>query len=152
MATSKQARKEPLTTIGVNQSTIALLDEYLADKNLSRKEFVEKAIKYFIKTGFDLNENLSQLSPVQNAVADLKEMQEKTEEQNKVVMNILTNLFDMQKTYVQKALPAQEKAKDGEEYKTRYKKIKATLLLLAENKCSVRVGQIKRVISEYMDL
>ena len=141
MATSKQARKEPLTTIGVNQSTIALLDEYLADKNLSRKEFVEKAIKYFIKTGFDLNENLSQLSPVQNAVADLKEMQAKTEEQNKVVMNILTNLFDMQ-----------EKAKDGEEYKTRYKKIKATLLLLAENKCSVRVGQIKRVISEYMDL
>ncbi len=152
MATSKQARREPITTIAVNQSTIVLLDEYLADKNLSRKEFVEKAIKYFIKTGFDLNENLSQLSPVQNAVTDLKEMQAKTEEQNKVVMNILTNLFDMQKAYVQKALPAQEKAKDGEEYKTRYKKIKATLLLLAKNKCSVRVGQIKRVISEYMDL
>ena len=152
MGTSKQARKEPLTTIAVNQSTIALLDDYLVDKNLSRKEFVEKAIKYFIKTGFDLNENLSQLSPVQNAVADLKEMQAKTEEQNKAVMNILTNLFDMQKAYVQKALPAQEKAKSGEEYKTRYKKIKAVLLMLAENKCSVRVGQIKRVISEYMDL
>ena len=58
----------------------------------------------------------------------------------------------MQKAYVQKALPAQEKAKDGEEYKTRYKKIKAVLLMLAENKYCVRVGQIKRVISEYMDL
>ena len=41
MAT-KQTRKEPLTTIAVNQSTIALLDDYLVDKNLSRKEFVEK--------------------------------------------------------------------------------------------------------------
>ena len=151
MAT-KQTRKEPLTTIAVNQSTIALLDDYLVDKNLSRKEFVEKAIKYFIKTGFDLNENLSQLTPVQNAVADLKEMQAKTEEQNKVVMGILNNMFEMQKAYVQKALPAQEKAKSGEEYKTRYDKINSFLLILAENKCSVRVGQIKRVISEYMDL
>ena len=151
MAT-KQTRKEPLTTIAVNQSTIALLDDYLVDKNLSRKEFVEKAIKYFIKTGFDLNENLSQLTPVQNAVADLKEMQAKTEEQNKVVMGILNNMFEMQKAYVQKALPAQEKAKSVEEYKTRYYKVKSFLSMLSENKCSVRVGQIKRVISEYMDL
>ena len=151
MAT-KQTRKEPLTTIAVNQSTIALLDDYLVDKNLSRKEFVEKAIKYFIKTGFDLNENLSQLTPVQNAVADLKEMQAKTEEQNKVVMGILNNMFEMQKAYVQKALPAQKKKKSGEEYKTRYYKVKAFLSMLSENKCSVRVGQIKRVISEYMDL
>ena len=152
MASSKQARKEPITTIAVKQSIIEQLDNYLLDKNLSRSAFVEKAINYFVKTGFDLNENLSQLSPVQNAVADLKEMQAKTEEQNKAVMGILTNLFDMQQVYVQKALPAQEMAKSGEEYKNRYKKIKAILLKLSENKCSVRIGQIKRIISEYMDL
>ena len=102
MAT-KQTRKEPLTTIAVNQSTIALLDDYLVDKNLSRKEFVEKAIKYFIKTGFDLNENLSQLTPVQNAVADLKEMQAMTLDQ-KIALSLtkiaeFNNKFTL-KTYI----------------------------------------------------
>ncbi len=150
MATKE--RKEPLTTIAVNKSTIELLDTYLQDKNLSRKEFVEKAIKYFVKTGYDLNDNISQLSPVQNIVADLKEMQAKNEEQNGVVLNVLTSIFEMQKMYTQKALPAQKQVQNAMEYKTRYHKIKESLLELSENKCAVRIGKIKRIIKEYMDL
>ncbi len=149
---SKQNRKNPITTIAVSQDVILKLDEYLKGKNLSRKEFVEKSIDYFIRTGFDLNDDVSKLSPVQDIVQDLKEMQKKTAEQNGTVLNVLTKIFEMQKTYTQKTLPAQEKIQDAIEYKTRYGKIKQALFKLSENKSAVRVGQIKRIINEYLDL
>ncbi len=151
MAT-KQTRKEPQTTIAVNQSVINELDEYLKDKGLSRKEFVEKSIKYFIRTGFDLNSSVSELSPLQNAVADLKELHQNAAAQNDAVLEILRGMQAVQQSYVQKALPAQETAKDAEVYKYRYGKIKAALLQLSENKKAVRIGKIQRIIKEYLDI
>ncbi len=151
MAT-KQTRKEPQTTIAVNQSVINELDEYLKDKGLSRKEFVEKSIKYFIRTGFDLNSSISELSPLQNAVEDLKELHNNAAAQNDAVLEILKGMQAVQQSYVQKALPAQKTAQDAEGYKYRYNKIKALLLQLADNKKSVRIGKIKRIINEYLDL
>ena len=49
---SKQTRKNPITTISVSQTVINELDEYLKNSGMSRKEFVEKAVKYFIETVF----------------------------------------------------------------------------------------------------
>ena len=118
MAT-KQTRKEPQTTIAVNQSVINELDEYLKDKGLSRKEFVEKSIKYFIRTGFDLNSSVSELSPLQNAVQDLKDLHQNAAEQNNAVLEILKGIQAVQQSYVQKALPAQKSVKDAEIYKYR---------------------------------
>ncbi len=151
MAT-KQTRKEPQTTIAVNQSVISELDEYLKDKGLSRKEFVERSIKYFIRTGFDLNSNISELSPLQNAVADLKELQNNAAVQNNAVLELLQKMYEIQNGYVRKALPAQKTAKDAELYKYKYTKIKAALFQLMENKKVVRIGKIQRIINEYLDL
>ena len=151
MAT-KQTRKEPQTTIAVNQSVINELDEYLKDKGLSRKEFVEKSIKYFIRTGFDLNSSVSELSPLQNAVQDLKDLHQNAAEQNNAVLEILKGIQAVQQSYVQKALPAQKSVKDAEIYKYRYNKIKAALLQLSDNEKAVRVGKIQRIIKEYLDL
>lgn len=149
---TKQTRKEPLTTIGVNQSTIAILDEYLKDKNLSRKEFVEKAVNYFVRTGFDLNDNISQLTPIQNAVEDLKELHESTKTQNDALFTLLNKIHEVQNQYVQKALPAQESAQNAELYKERYFKIKNILIEISNNKTVVRIGKINRIIKEYLDL
>ena len=140
---SKQTRKNPITTISVSQNIITELDEYLINSGMSRKEFVEKAIKYFIRTGFDLNSNISELTPLQNAVQDLKELHEKEETKNNAIMLLLQNIYK-----AQKALPTKEDIK----MEDRYNKAKKALLKLLENKKSVRVGKIRQIINDYFDL
>lgn len=140
---SKQTRKNPITTISVSQNIITELDEYLINSGMSRKEFVEKAIKYFIRTGFDLNSNISELTPLQNAVQDLKELHEKEETKNNAIMLLLQNIYK-----AQKALPTKEDIKKED----RYNKAKKALLKLLENKKSVRVGKIRQIVNNYFDL
>ena len=149
---TKQTRKEPQTTIAVNQNVIKELDNYLKDKNLSRKEFVEKAIKYFVRTGFDLNSSVYELTPLQNVVEDLKTLHDDAKIQNDAVLNLLKTMYNIQNNYVQKALPAQEILQDAEGYKFRYFKIKNILTELASKQNSVRMGKIKRLINDFLDL
>lgn len=140
---SKQTRKNPITTISVSQTVINELDEYLKNSGMSRKEFVEKAVKYFIRTGFDLNSDFSELTPLQNAVQDLQELKRKEETKNDAIMMLLQNIYK-----AQKALPTKEDIKTED----RYNKAKKALLKLLENKKSVRVGKIRQIVNNYFDL
>lgn len=149
---TKQTRKEPITTIAVNQSVIIILDKFIKGKNLSRKEFVEKAVLYFEKTGADINTDFSQLTPLQNAVEDLKQIKEEQEKQNNSILSVIQNIYEMQQRYYQKALPAEKNVIELNEYKNRYLKIKKILSDLAINKHSVRIGKIKKIINDYFDI
>lgn len=152
---TKQTRKEPITTISVNQSDIKVLDEYLSDKNLSRKEFVEKAIKYFVRTGFDLNDNVSSVTPLQNAVEDLKALQREQSTQNNAVMTLLQNIALAQSKAV-KALPNKgEVTRLSEElasYKHKYNEAKQELTKMSANKFHVSPNRIKDLLSKVFNL
>lgn len=149
MATKQ--RKEPLTTIAVNKSVIELLDKYLDGKNLSRKEFVEKAIIYFERTGFDLNASVSETSELQNAVAELKEETQKSRSFNTSVLNLMQNIYNAQLAN-QKLIPAQIKAQKDADYKARYLQVKNRLTEMCNNKHAIRVGRIKNLLSEFFDI
>lgn len=152
---TKQTRKEPQTTIAVNQSAIKELDNYLSDKNLSRKEFVEKAISYFVRTGFDLNDNISSVTPLQNAVEDLKALQKEQSNQNNAVMTLLQNIALAQSKAV-KALPNKgEVTKLSEElatYKHKYTQAKQELTKMSANKFHVSPNRIKDLLSKVFDI
>lgn len=152
---TKQTRKEPQTTIAVNQSVIQKLDKYLSDKNLSRKEFVEKAIDYFVRTGFDLNDNISAVTPLQNAVEDLKSLQKEQASQNNAVMALLQNIVLVQKQ-VTKALPLQtDVAKLSEDltiYKQKYTQAKKELKKLSNNKWHISTNRIKYILNNIFDI
>ena len=57
MAETKQTRKTPLTTIGISQELAERLDNLLTNQyqGMKRKDFVEGAITYFERTGYPLN-------------------------------------------------------------------------------------------------
>ena len=56
MDESKQNRKTPLTTVSISQEMASRLDELLKNKypGMKRKEFLEGAVLYFERTGYDL--------------------------------------------------------------------------------------------------
>lgn len=57
MAETKQTRKTPLTTIAISQELAERLDNLLTNhyQGMKRKDFVEGAILYFARTGYPLN-------------------------------------------------------------------------------------------------
>ncbi len=65
MIESKQKRKTPLTTIAISQEYAQKLDEYTKSFALTRKDFVELAIDYFLRTGFDIRGEAFDLSPLE---------------------------------------------------------------------------------------
>lgn len=65
MTESKQKRKTPLTTIAISQEYAQKLDEYIKGVALTRKDFVELAIDYFLRTGFDIRSEAFDLSPLE---------------------------------------------------------------------------------------
>lgn len=145
-------RKEPLTTIAVSIATATKIDEFIEGKNLSRKQFVEMSLDYFLRTGYDLKSDYSDLTPLQNVVEDLKETNNKQRVQNNTIISLLQKIEEMQTVYVQKALPAQTEAKTNEEYKKIYIKLKKILSSLCINQKSIRIGKIKKIVDEIMYL
>lgn len=142
-------RKEPLTTIAVNKSSIDKLDKYLLGKNLSRKQFVEKAIDYFIRTDFDLNDNVSVVSPIQNALLDFKQFQDDYKTSFAQLQSLLSYVYNNQ-TKMLKLLPEKDgKVVEDEnlaQFKVKYDMAKKMLQKLASNKTSVRVGKIRNLL------
>lgn len=57
MVETKQTRKTPLTTIAISQELAERLDNLLTNhyQGMKRKDFVEGAILYFARTGYPLN-------------------------------------------------------------------------------------------------
>ena len=71
---SKQKRKTPLTTIAISQEYAQKLDEYLKDRGITRKEFVELSVDYFQRTGFDLRGEAFDLSPLEKVAGRLEQL------------------------------------------------------------------------------
>ena len=81
MTESKQKRKTPLTTIAISQEYAQKLDEYIKGVALTRKDFVELAIDYFLRTGFDIRSEAFDLSPLER-ITDRLESSAKVMEQH----------------------------------------------------------------------
>lgn len=63
--TSIQKRKNPLTTIAINLEYVFKIDQYIKEFTMTRKDFVELAIDYFQRTGFDIRSEAFNLSPLE---------------------------------------------------------------------------------------
>ena len=50
------------------------LEAYCRENRILRKEFVDLALTYFERTGYDLRENVVDYSPVEKLVNELKEV------------------------------------------------------------------------------
>lgn len=115
MAESKQKRKTPLTTIAISQEYAQKLDEYIKGCALTRKDFVELAIDYFLRTGFDIRGEAFDLSPLER-ITDRLESTAKVMEQHNEGTEVVRQLLQAIREQTAKQLPAPELiAKAGEE-------------------------------------
>lgn len=74
MAETKQTRKTPLTTIGISQELADRLDNLLTTQyqGMKRKDFVEGAIAYFARTGYPLNVDQIDYTPLEKLANKLE--------------------------------------------------------------------------------
>lgn len=115
MTESKQKRKTPLTTIAISQEYAQKLDEYIKGFALTRKDFVELAIDYFLRTGFDIRGEAFDLSPLER-ITDRLESSAKVIEQHNEGTEVILQLLQAVREQTAKQLPAPELiAKAGEE-------------------------------------
>lgn len=115
MTESKQKRKTPLTTIAISQEYAQKLDEYIKGVALTRKDFVELAIDYFLRTGFDIRSEAFDLSPLER-ITDRLESSANVMEQHNEGTEAVRQLLQAVREQTAKQLPAPELiAKAGEE-------------------------------------
>lgn len=105
MAESKQKRKTPLTTIAISQEYAQKLDEYIKGCALTRKDFVELAIDYFLRTGFDIRGEAFDLSPLER-ITDRLESSAKVMEQHNEGTEAVRQLLQAVREQTTKQLPA----------------------------------------------
>ena len=107
MTESKQKRKTPLTTIAISQEYAQKLDEYIKGVALTRKDFVELAIDYFLRTGFDIRSEAFDLSPLER-ITDRLESSAKVMEQHNEGTEAVRQLLLAVREQTAKQLPAPE--------------------------------------------
>lgn len=145
MAESKQKRKTPLTTIAISQEYAQKLDEYIKGFALTRKDFVELAIDYFLRTGFDIRGEAFDLSPLER-ITDRLESSAKVMEQHNEGTEMVRQLLQAIREQTAKQLPAPELiAKAGEE------KAKAELRAEEQEKEIARLRSENSVLLEYKE-
>mgnify|MGYP006897789568 CR=1 FL=1 len=104
---SKQKRKTPLTTIAISLECAKKLDEYIKGVALTRKDFVELAIDYFLRTGFDIRSEAFDLSPLER-ITDRLESSVKIMEQHNEGTETVRQLLQAVREQTIKQLPAPE--------------------------------------------
>ena len=85
MDESKQNRKTPLTTVSISQELASKLDELLKSKypGMKRKEFLEAAVLYFERTGYDLSSDQMDFSSLERLTSRLEASAKIIDEENK---------------------------------------------------------------------
>lgn len=142
---SKQKRKNPLTTIAISQEYAQKLDEYIKGVALTRKDFVELAIDYFLRTGFDIRSEAFDLSPLER-ITDRLESSAKVMEQHNEGTEAVRQLLQAVREQTAKQLPAPELiAKSGEE------KAKAELRAEEQRKEIARLRAENSALLEYKE-
>lgn len=145
MTESKQKRKTPLTTIAISQEYAQKLDEYIKGFALTRKDFVELAIDYFLRTGFDIRGEAFDLSPLER-ITDRLESSAKVMEQHNEGTEAVRQLLQAVREQTAKQLPAPELiAKAGEE------KAKAELKAEEQEKEIARLRSENSALLEYKE-
>ena len=104
---SRQKRKTPLTTIAISQEYAQKLDEYIKGFALTRKDFVELAIDYFLRTGFDIRGEAFDLSPLER-ITNRLESSAKVMEQHNEGTEAIYQLLQAVREQTAKQLPAPE--------------------------------------------
>lgn len=103
---SKQTRKNPLTTIGIAQEQAERLDALLKSRypGMKRKEFLEGAIAYFERTGYDLQSDMMDFSGLERLTDRLEGAAKVIDEENKGRAELKQLFLDIQQK--QLALPS----------------------------------------------
>lgn len=117
---SRQKRKTPLTTIAISQEYAKKLDEYIQGFALTRKDFVELAIDYFLRTGFDIRGEAFDLSPLER-ITNRLESSVKVMEQLNEGTEAMHQLLQAVREQTAKQLPAPEIIANAAEEKLRLK-------------------------------
>ena len=120
---SRQKRKTPLTTIAISQEYAQKLDEYIKGFALiTRKDFVELAIDYFLRTGFDIRGEAFDLSPLER-ITNRLESSVKVMEQLNEGTEAMRQLLQAVREQTAKQLPAPEIIAQATEEKVNAEKL-----------------------------
>lgn len=106
MDESKQNRKTPLTTVSISQEMASKLDELLKNKypGMKRKEFLEGAVLYFERTGYDLQSDMMDFSSLERLTSRLEASAQIIDEENQGRAELKQLFLDIQQK--QLALPS----------------------------------------------
>ena len=119
---SRQKRKTPLTTIAISKEYAQKLDEYIKGVALTRKDFVELAIDYFLRTGFDIRGEAFDLSPLER-ITNRLESSAKVMEQHNEETEVIYQLLQAVRVQTTKQLPAPEIIAQATEEKVKAEKL-----------------------------
>lgn len=108
---SIQKRKNPLTTIAINQEYASKIDQYIKEFAMTRKDFVELAIDYFQRTGFDIRSEAFDLSPLEKITRNLELSLSTLESKNNEASILINILQSINENSVKQIASFQEKAK-----------------------------------------
>ena len=128
-------KKPQKTTIAISGEVSERLETYCKQNNILRKEFVELALNYFERTGFDLRENAVDYSPIEKMVNELQSIKEAMEN-SQLEKAALASIVETVQKQAALQLPAPDIVlKAGEE--------KATALL--------QISTLEKEIQEYKE-
>lgn len=106
-ATIQPKSKPEKTTISVSGETSERLEIYCRANGILRKEFVSLALDYFERTGFDLQSNALDYSPLEKIIGELKEVKTTMQTSNEGT-EAVRQLLQTVREQTTKQLPAPE--------------------------------------------
>lgn len=81
-------KKSQTTTVAIPRHLLDRLEAYCKRSGIMRKDFVELALEYFERTGYDLRSSASDLAPVQSLMIELQEIKETMQANNNNISNV----------------------------------------------------------------
>lgn len=106
-ATIQPKSKPEKTTISISGETSERLEIYCRANGILRKEFVSLALDYFERTGFDLQSNALDYSPLEKIIGELKEVKT-TMQTNNEETEAVRQFLQVVREQTTKQLPAPE--------------------------------------------
>ena len=148
MDESKQNRKTPLTTVSVSQEMASRLDTLLKERypGMKRKEFLEGAIEYFERTGYDLQSDMMDFSSLEKITARLESYGDIIKEENEGRAELKQLFLDIQQK--QLALPSSTDISAAHEAKAKAE----TELAVAAKSLADNIEETSHLRAELADL
>ena len=106
-ATIQPKSKPEKTTISISGETSERLEIYCRANGILRKEFVSLALDYFERTGFDLQSNALDYSPLEKIIGELKEVKTTMQTHNEGT-DAVRQFLQVVREQTTKQLPAPE--------------------------------------------